>query len=72
MSDNSQKVEQGCLVLTRKKNESLTIGDSIEIKVIQTASGSCRLLIRAPKDTKVLRSELPPHTVFPQSTQEIC
>lgn len=68
MSDINDKSENGCLVLTRKKNESLTIGDKIEIKVIQTSAAGCRLMIRAPKTQKVLRCELQMHTCAPVTT----
>ena len=46
------------LVLTRKKDEMIQIGDSIVIKVISTGRGKCKLGIEAPADVRVLRGEL--------------
>ncbi len=46
------------LVITRKKNESILIGDNIEITVVKVEDGSVRLAISAPKDIKILRREL--------------
>ena len=46
------------LVLTRKLNERIRIGDDIEITVLRLAHGQVRIGIAAPKETKVLRGEL--------------
>ncbi|GFZ30986.1 carbon storage regulator [Clostridium zeae] len=46
------------LVLTRKKGQSLLIGDDIEISVIKLDDGSVKLAIRAPKELSILRKEL--------------
>ncbi|REJ93033.1 MAG: carbon storage regulator [Planctomycetota bacterium] len=46
------------LVLTRKKNEMIQIGESIVIKVISTGRGKVKLGIDAPADIRVLRAEL--------------
>lgn len=46
------------LVITRKKDESILIGDNIEITVVKVEDGSVRLAISAPKDIKILRREL--------------
>lgn len=46
------------LVLTRKLNESLIIGDFIEVTIIEISNGSVRLGINAPKHIKVLRKEI--------------
>ena len=46
------------LVLTRKKSETIHIGNGIVIKVIQTGSGSIKLGIDAPADVRVLRGEV--------------
>ena len=46
------------LVLTRKQSEMINIGDDIVIKVIRTGHGSVKIGIEAPKDIRVLRSEL--------------
>ncbi len=46
------------LVLARKRNESIQIGDDIVVKVIQCGRGVVRLGIEAPGHIRVLRSEL--------------
>ncbi len=46
------------LVLTRKKGETIQIGDSIVIKVISTGRGKTKLGIEAPATVRVLRGEL--------------
>ena len=46
------------LVLTRKKGESLLIGDDIEITVVKTDDGGVKLAINAPKNIIILRKEL--------------
>ncbi len=46
------------LVLTRKKNELIQIGNQIVVKVISTGRGKVKLGIDAPADVRVLRAEL--------------
>ena len=46
------------LVLARKLNESIVIGDDITIKVISIDKGIIKLGIDAPKDVSIMRSEL--------------
>lgn len=46
------------LVITRKKGESLLIGDNIEISIVKLDDGSVKLAIEAPKEMKILRKEL--------------
>jgi len=46
------------LVITRKKGESILIGDDIEIKVTKIEDGSVKLAISAPKDMTILRHEV--------------
>ncbi|CEO30554.1 carbon storage regulator CsrA [Paraclostridium sordellii] len=46
------------LVITRKKDESLLIGDDIEIKIVKVEDGSVKLAIDAPKDKIILRKEI--------------
>lgn len=46
------------LVLTRKVNESIMIGDNIEIKIISISSKSVKIGIVAPKDVAIYRKEL--------------
>ncbi|MEN8076978.1 carbon storage regulator CsrA [Clostridioides difficile] len=46
------------LVITRKKDESVLIGDDIEIKIVKVEDGSVKLAISAPKDVTILRKEI--------------
>ncbi|MBE6852063.1 MAG: carbon storage regulator CsrA [Ruminococcus sp.] len=46
------------LILSRKAGETICINDDIEIKIIEVSGDKVRLGIEAPKDVKVLRSEL--------------
>lgn len=46
------------LVITRKKGESLLIGDNIEISISKIEDGSVKLAIEAPRDISILRKEL--------------
>lgn len=46
------------LVITRKKGESILIGDNIEITVVKTDEGAVKLSISAPKEVTILRKEL--------------
>ncbi|ANB58902.1 carbon storage regulator [Anoxybacillus sp. B7M1] len=46
------------LVLTRKKNESIMIGDSIEIKVLSVEGEQVKLGIIAPKHVDIHRKEI--------------
>lgn len=48
------------LVLSRKKDEAIRIGDEITIKVIALKGGGVRLGIDAPIDISIVRSELIP------------
>ncbi|MEA5009364.1 carbon storage regulator CsrA [Clostridium tyrobutyricum] len=46
------------LVISRKKGESLLIGDDIEVTVSKIEDGTVKLSISAPKSVKILRKEL--------------
>jgi carbon storage regulator CsrA len=46
------------LVLTRKADEQILIGDDIKITLVKVRGGSVRIGIEAPKNVKILRSEL--------------
>lgn len=46
------------LVLARKKNESILIGDDIEIIISEISEDRVKLAIRAPKSMKIFRKEL--------------
>lgn len=46
------------LVLTRKKNESIMIGDQIELMVLDINDSQVRLGIKAPKNVNIHRKEI--------------
>lgn len=46
------------LILSRKKDEKLVIGDSIEITVVDIRGDVVKLGINAPADVKIYRAEL--------------
>ncbi|NLC69673.1 MAG: carbon storage regulator CsrA [Clostridiaceae bacterium] len=46
------------LVLTRKKDQSIVIGDGIEITVLDIQGDQVRLGVRAPKNVPVHRKEI--------------
>jgi len=46
------------LVLTRKTNQSIHIGDDIKIKVIQIDGDQVKLGIDAPENVEIHRSEI--------------
>lgn len=46
------------LVLTRKANQSIMIGDSIEISVLSVFGEKVRLGIDAPREVPVFRTEV--------------
>ncbi len=46
------------LVLSRKSNESLMIGDNIEIIVLEIREGNVKLGIKAPREVSVHRQEV--------------
>lgn len=46
------------LVLTRKVNQSIVIGNDVEVVVLEVRGEQVRLGIRAPKDVVVHRKEV--------------
>jgi carbon storage regulator len=46
------------LILSRKIEESIRIGDSVTIKILGIHEGQVKIGIEAPRDVKVFRSEL--------------
>ena len=46
------------LVLTRRRNESIMIGDDIEVSVLAVAGEKVRIGIEAPRDIPVFRKEV--------------
>lgn len=46
------------LILSRKENESISIGDNIVIKVVSIDKGNVKLGFEAPPNLLILREEL--------------
>lgn len=46
------------LVLTRKKDEEILIGDRVVIKVLRIRGSSVQIGIEAPDDVEIVRAEL--------------
>lgn len=46
------------LVLSRKKGESLLIGDHIELSILEVTGDVVKIGIKAPKEVPILRKEL--------------
>jgi carbon storage regulator len=49
------------LILTRKQNESIIIGNSIEVVVTRVSGNKVRIGVAAPRDVAVYRKEIGPH-----------
>ena len=47
------------LVLTRKSQEQIRIGDDITISIIKVKGNAVRVGIEAPRDVRIIRGELP-------------
>lgn len=46
------------LILTRKRDDSIKIGDDIVIRVMRTGRGSVKIGIEAPASVRIVRGEL--------------
>jgi carbon storage regulator len=46
------------LILQRKNNQSLTIGDDITVSIVEIGNDWVKLAIDAPKEISILRTEL--------------
>jgi carbon storage regulator len=46
------------LILTRKKDEGIVIGENIEIKIVEVEGNKVKLGITAPKDISIVRKEI--------------
>jgi carbon storage regulator len=57
------------LVLTRKTQQQIRIGDQITITILQVKGQAVRVGIEAPKDVRVLRSELEVEAPQPASDE---
>jgi carbon storage regulator len=56
--DSSRRRESSVLVLTRKSNQSIMIGDDIEVSVLSIMGEKVRIGIQAPRDIPVFRREV--------------
>ncbi len=46
------------LVITRKLDEGITVGDNVEFTVLEISKDRVKIGINAPKEVKVFRTEL--------------
>ena len=53
-----QTMEEAMLVLSRKQNETIWVGDNIKVTVIKLKGNAVRIGIEAPKEMRILRGEL--------------
>src|SRR4051794_37708436 len=54
----NERMEAGMLVLTRKFNQSIMIGDDIEVSVLAIMGEKVRIGIEAPRSIPVFRKEV--------------
>ena len=57
-SNDQRKGSTQMLILTRKRDESIRIGEDIVVRVMRTSKGSVKLGIEAPETVRIVRSEL--------------
>lgn len=46
------------LVITRKNGQKIMINDNIEITIVESRNGVCKVAIKADKDVKIYREEI--------------
>ncbi len=46
------------LVITRKNGQKIMINDNIEITIVESKNGVCKVAIQADKDVKIYREEI--------------
>ena len=51
------------LVLTRKRQEQIHIGEDIVLTVLRVRGNTVRVGVEAPREVRVVRGELPPKQV---------
>jgi carbon storage regulator CsrA len=57
------------LVLTRKQQQQIQVGEGVTITILRIKGGSVRIGIEAPSDVRIVRSELTPHQAEEGPTQ---
>jgi carbon storage regulator len=57
-SENKMAKETNMLVLSRQKDESIMIGDDVEITIVDVRGDKVRLGINAPREISVHRKEI--------------
>jgi carbon storage regulator len=57
-NDTASREATSMLVLTRKSNQSIMIGDDIEVSVLAIMGEKVRIGIQAPRDIPVFRKEV--------------
>jgi len=57
------------LVLTRKQQEQIRIGNQITITILRISGNQVRVGIDAPPDVRILRGELPAHNDDPITSE---
>ncbi len=60
------------LVLSRKKQEIVRIGENIFVQVVDLGKGRVRLGIGAPRDVNIRRDELPISKIAPKRITQTC
>jgi carbon storage regulator len=45
------------LVITRRKSETITIGDNVRIMVVEISGKEVRIGVDAPKDVRIIRDD---------------
>jgi len=55
------------LVIKRKTNESILIGDNIEVIISEISGDKVKIAINAPNDVKIIRKELKETLEFNQN-----
>ena len=58
------------LCLSRKLYESIKIGEDVTVTVVRLGSGSVRLGIEAPKNVRIVRTELPCKQLLDQKSPD--
>lgn len=58
------------LVLSRKKDDSIVIGENIRLEILKVSGNTVRIGIQAPREIEVLRGELAPYGISGDDNSE--